>query len=454
MIVDLFVIGGGSGGVRAARIAAGLGARVGIAERRFWGGTCVNIGCVPKKLMSQGAELGAAMGEARGFGWDVAEAPHDFGAMMAAITAETTRLSGLYSGMLDDVGVTMMNGTARLTGPNSLMVDGHPIEARSIILAVGGAPVRAEFPGAELCAVSDDVFALKHLPPRVAILGSGYIAVEFACIFAELGAEVDLVYRQPLPLRGFDEEIREALAAALPARGVRLHPERVIAEVTAAGAARAVRLSDGTELAADFVLLATGRRAAAEGLGLDAAKIEMTRSGAIAVDEELRTSAPSVYAIGDAVDGVGLTPVAIAHGHVLAERLFGDGQRRWNFSDIPSAVFCSPPIGTVGLTEAAAAAARGETEIYVGRFTPLKHRISGRAGRQAVVKLVVNAADGRVLGAHMLGEDAPEIIQGMAVAMTAGATKRDFDQTIGVHPTAAEEFVTLRQMSRRVGMAR
>ena len=450
MEYDLFVIGGGSGGVRAARIAAGLGARVGIAERRFWGGTCVNIGCVPKKLMAQGAELGAALTEAGGFGWQVRGKGHDFGAMMAAIGAETQRLSGLYRGILEGAGVTMMEGSARLTGAHTVAVNGAEIGARHIFLAVGGVPVRPEFPGAALCAVSDDVFTLRDLPRRVAILGSGYIAVEFACIFAGLGAAVDLIFRQPLPLRGFDGELREALAAALPALGVRLHAGRMIASVETAGAARGVTLSDGTGMVADFVLLATGRMAAAGGLGLEAAGVALSPSGAIAVDEGLRTSVPSINAIGDAVDQVNLTPVAIAHGHVLAERLFGDGRRDWNFRDIPSAVFCSPPIATVGLTEEQAVA-RGETEVFVGRFTPLKHRISGRAGRQAVVKLVVDASDGRVLGAHMLGEDAPEIVQGLAVAMTAGATKRDFDRTIGIHPTAAEEFVTLRQMTRRVG---
>jgi glutathione reductase (NADPH) len=452
MDFDLFVIGGGSGGVRCARVAAERGARVAVAERRFWGGTCVNVGCVPKKLMVQGAEAGSAVGDARGFGWDTRQFSHDWGAMTAAIMGEVGRLSALYRTVLKGAGVTLFEADARLASANSVVVDGRTVTAETIVLATGGHPLRPEIVGAELGATSDDVFRLRHLPRRVTILGGGYIAVEFAGIFAGLGATVDLVYRQPLPLRGFDQEIREALSEGLAASGVRLHPARTIASLAREGQALLATTNDGHEILSDFVLFATGRGASTDGLGLDALGVAVGRDGAVVVDADRRTTVGNIYAIGDVVDHVNLTPVALAHGHILAERLFGEGRRGWNFDQVPTAVFSRPPIATVGLNEDQAAHG-GATDIYTTTFAPLKHRLTGRTGQRSLMKLVVDHASGRLLGAHMMGDDAPEIIQGLAVAITAGATKADLDRTIGIHPTAAEEFVTLRTVTRQVGHA-
>ncbi|MDE2201001.1 MAG: glutathione-disulfide reductase [Rhodospirillales bacterium] len=446
---DLFVIGGGSGGVRCARIAAGLGARVGVAEERFWGGTCVNIGCVPKKLMVMAAEYGAAAEDSRGFGWSSQRGAHDWARFIAAKDQEISRLNGAYRRLMDNAGCTVFEARAVFLDAHTLDVGGQRITARHIVIATGGRPVRPAFPGAEHCIVSDDAFSLPRLPERVTILGGGYIAVEFAGIFAGLGAQVDLVYRQALPLRGFDEDLREGLAEALAAGGITLHAGKTIASVEAIGEGRRVHLADGTMIDADLVFAAIGRAAYTEGLGLAAAGVETDGFGAVTVDAAGRSSAESIYAIGDVTDRLNLTPVAIAEGHALAERLFGAGPRHWHLDRVATAVFSSPPIGTVGLTEAEAAKL-GPADIYLARFTPMRHTLSGRA-RRTVMKLVVDQASGRVLGAHMLGEDAPEIIQGLSVAINAGATKADFDRTVGIHPTAAEEFVTLRTRTRVAG---
>jgi glutathione reductase (NADPH) len=448
---DLFVIGGGSGGVRCGRIAAGLGARVAVAEGRFWGGTCVNIGCVPKKLLVQAAEYGAWAEDARGFGWDIERRGHDWAALIAAKDREIARLSASYRTLLERAGVQVVEGEARFLDAHTLAVGEARITAERIVIATGGQPTRPAIPGAELGIVSDDAFYLPRLPARIVIMGSGYIAVEFAGIFRGLGAEVDLVYRQPLPLRGFDDDLREGLAEAMAAQGIRLHPRSVITEIVAEGEGRRASLSDGSALSADVVFFATGRVANTARLGLEQAAVATAPSGAVLVDEQGATSQPHIYALGDVTDRLNLTPVAIAEGHALAERLFGAGPRRWNFAAVPTAVFSSPPIATVGLSEAAAAA-RGPADIYLARFTPMRHNLSGRA-RRTLLKLVVDPVSDKVLGAQMLGEDAPEIIQGMAVAITAGARKADFDQTVGIHPTAAEEFVTLRTRTRVAGAA-
>lgn len=445
---DLFVIGGGSAGVRAARIAAGHGARVGIAECRFWGGTCVNVGCVPKKLLVQAAEYGAWAEDARGFGWDSARPAHDWAALIAAKDREIARLSSTYREMLEAVGVAVFEARARFESPNRIGIGEKSVAAERVIIATGGRPVRPEIAGAELGIVSDDAFYLPAMPRRIAIVGSGYIAVEFAGIFAGLGAETHLVYRQALPLRGFDPDLRTALAEALAAQGINLHPNTRPQAVAVTGekARRVLHLGGGRELEVDAVFFATGRVANTIGLGLAEAGIMPDANDAIPVGALWRTVQPNIFAIGDVTEGKHLTPVATAEGHALADALFGPGPRPFNFSAIPSAVFTNPPIATVGLAEDEAAK-RGPAEIYLTRFTPMRHNLTGRQ-RRTLMKLVVEPPRGRVLGVHMLGEDAPEIVQGLAVAMTAGATKADFDRTIGIHPTAAEEFVTLRTLAR------
>lgn len=448
---DLFVIGGGSGGVRCARIAAGHGARVAVAEEGAWGGTCVNVGCVPKKLMVMAAEYGGAFADSRGFGWSEAHPEHDWARLIAAKDKEIARLNAIYRGLMTNAGVSVFEARAVFVDAHTLDVGGRRVTAERIVIAVGGRPKPPEFPGAELAIVSDDAFHLPSLPKRIVVLGSGYIAVEFAGIFAGLGAEVDLIYRQPLPLRGFDEDLRLALDEALTAQGIRLHRGVTVAGVTAEGEARRVRLSDGGELVTDLVFSALGRMPHTAGLGLESAGVAVNEDGAVIVDDTLATSQPGIFAIGDVIDRLNLTPVAIAQGHSLADRLFGPGPRRWDLDRVATAVFTSPPIATVGLTEGEAAA-HGPADIYVARFTPMRHVLSGRA-RKALMKLVVDQASQRVVGAHMLGEDAPEIIQGLSIAINAGATKADFDRTVGIHPTAAEEFVTMRTRTRVAGAA-
>jgi glutathione reductase (NADPH) len=447
---DLFVIGGGSGGVRCARIASGHGARVAVAESRFWGGTCVNVGCVPKKLMVMAAEYGAAAADSHGFGWDTARPHHDWAALIAAKDREIARLNAIYSRLLDDSGCTAFDAHAAFLDAHTLDVGGRRVTAERIVIATGGAPVRGDFPGAAHSIVSDDAFYLKELPRRVVLLGGGYIAVEFAGIFAGLGAEVDLVYRQKLPLRGFDGDLREALAEALEGQGIRLHPGATIAAVAEADGVKRVTLGDGATIDADLVFTAVGRLPNTAGLGLERAGVKTDGFGAVCVDADRQTSAANIFAIGDVTNKLNLTPVAIAEGHALADRLFGAGEREWALETVATAVFSSPPIGTVGLSEEEAAA-RGPADIYVTRFTPMRHTLSGRA-RRTMMKLVVCQQTQRVLGAHMLGEDAAEIVQGLSIAITCGATKADFDRTVGVHPTGAEEFVTMRTRTR-VAMA-
>ena len=447
---DLFVIGGGSAGVRCARIAAGHGARVAIAEERFWGGTCVNVGCVPKKIMVQAAEYGMWAADAPAFGWEATAPKHDWAALARARDAEVARLSAIYKRLLAGVNATVFDARATLAGPGEVEVNGTRIRARHILIATGGTPARLPIPGAEHGLVSDDLFTLPELPKRVVVLGGGYIALEFACILKGLGAEVEVVYRAPLPLRGFDEDIRAALAEALTAQGIVLTPDATPTRITRTEAGLMLTLSSGYAREADAVFFATGRVPNTRGLGLEAAGVLTDARGAIRVDADHRTNVPGIYALGDVIDRVNLTPMATATGHALADTLFGGRPRHASYANVPTAVFTSPPIGTVGLTEAEAAE-QGPAEIYVTRFTPMRHTITGRAGRKTLMKLIVCARTRRVLGAHMLGEDAPEILQGIAIAIVAGATKEDFDRTIGIHPTAAEEFVTLRTPARTVG---
>jgi len=449
---DLFVIGGGSGGVRCARIAAGHGARVGVAEERFWGGTCVNVGCVPKKIMVQAAEYGMWAEDAAAFGWDITKGAHDWKRLAAARDAEVQRLSGIYSRLLLGAGATIFEARARFLDPHTIEVGDRRVTAERIVIATGGTPSRLDIPGAELAHVSDDLFTLPALPRRVVVIGGGYIAVEFAGILNALGAEVELMYRAPLPLRGFDEDIRSALAEGLTAAGIRLNPDVSPTRIARAGDELIVGMSNNFMRECDAVFMCTGRQAKTAGLNLDAAGVETRPDGSIIVDEDHATSAKHIHAIGDVLDRLNLTPVATAVGHALADTLYGGKPRKVSYQNVPTAVFSSPPIGTVGLTEAEAAAL-GPVDIYVTRFNPMRHTITKREGRRTLMKLVVCQSSQRILGAHMIGEDAGEIMQGIGIAVAMGATKADFDRTIGIHPTAAEEFVTLRTRTREAGVA-
>ena len=445
---DLFVIGGGSGGVRCARIAASHGAKVGIAEERYWGGTCVNVGCVPKKIMVQAAEYGAWARDSRGFGWDTTPGAHDWGALMAAKDHEIERLNGIYLKLLENSGVTSFEGRATFVDANTLTLDGRTVTADRIVIAVGGHPTWPDIEGADLGIVSDQAFFLPDMPKRVTLVGGGYIGIEFAGIFAGLGAEVDLLFRQRLPLRGFDHDIREALQHALTAQGIRVHPSVLLHKVEdLGGGQRRLHLTDGRIFDSDLVFFAVGRMPNTKNLGLDKAGVATSDTGAVIVDHDSTTSQPHIFAIGDVSNKMNLTPVAIAEGHHLADRLFSPrAPRNWSFDAVPTAVFSSPPIGTCGLTEEQAAS-RGPADIYVAQFTPMRHMMSGRK-RPTLMKLVVDQASQRVVGAHMMGDDAAEMMQAIGVAMNAGATKGDFDRTIGIHPTSAEEWVTLRTRTR------
>jgi glutathione reductase (NADPH) len=450
MDFDLFVIGGGSGGVRCARIAASHGARVGIAEERHWGGTCVNVGCVPKKLMVQAAEYAAWAKDSHGFGWNTVPGTHDWAALMAAKDAEIARLNGIYVKLLENSGVSWFFERAVFVDAHTLQVGERTITAERIVIAVGGDPVWPDIEGADLGIVSDQAFYLPDLPKRVTLVGGGYIGVEFAGIFRGLGAEVDLLYRQTLPLRGFDHELREALAEAMEAQGIKMHPSVLLhrLELLEDGSKR-LHLTDGRSFDSDLVFFALGRAPNTKRLGLDQAGVEVAANGAVIVDAENATTQKHIFAIGDVSNKMNLTPVAIAEGHHLADRLFGKHVRTWSFDAIPTAVFSVPPIGTCGLTEEDAAK-HGPVDVYVAKFTPMRHTLSGRP-RRTLMKLIVDQASQRVVGAHMIGDDAGEMMQGIGVAMTAGATKADFDRTIGIHPTSAEEWVTLRTRTRVSG---
>ncbi len=452
MDYDLLVIGGGSGGVRCARIAAMHGARVAIAEERHWGGTCVNVGCVPKKMMVQAAEYAGLIEDSHGFGWNTKPAQHDWAALMASKDAEIRRLNGIYVKLLENAGVTAFFERAVFLDAHTLQVGERRVTAERIVIAVGGHPLWPEIEGAEHGIVSDQAFALPDRPARVTMVGGGYIGVEFAGIFRGLGSEVDLLYRQRLPLRGFDHELREGLAAALTAHGIRLHPSVMLHRLERLpDGCRRLHLTDGRHFDSDLVFFAVGRVPNTRGLGLEAAGVTLAANGAVVVDSQNVTSQTHIFAIGDVSNRMNLTPVAIAEGHHLADRLFGTQVRSWSFTAIPTAVFSAPPIGTCGLSEEQAAE-RGPVDVYVANFLPMRHVLTGRP-RRTLMKLVVDQASQRVVGAHMLGDDAAEMMQAIGIAMTAGVTKADFDRTIGIHPTSAEEWVTLRTRTRVSGAA-
>jgi len=446
---DLFVLGAGSGGVRAARFAAGFGARVGIADPRPLGGTCVNVGCIPKKLLVYSAEFGHDLELASSFGWDLGPARFDWAQLLAHKNTEIMRLNAAYGSLLRDRGVDIYPVAARIEDPHTVVVDGQRRTARHLLIATGCAPQRPELPGAELALSSDEVFALPELPRSIVVIGGGYIAVEFASLFATLGVDTTLAYRGDLFLRGFDTGLREHLRDALRARGLHLAFNAVPLAIEARNDQRLTSFDDGREFSSDQVLLATGRAPRLDGLGLEATGVQRTQSGHLAVDALYQTHEPSILAIGDVTGGLQLTPVALAEGMAVARRLFAPDQYQpVDYSGIPTAVFSQPSFATVGLGEQAAAKAGHSLSIFESRFRPLRQVMSERSER-IYIKLVVDQQTDRVLGAHMVGPEAAEIIQGLAVAMKAGATKRHFDETIGLHPSVAEEFVTLREPVRQ-----
>ena len=453
---DLLVIGAGSGGVRCARIAAGHGARVGVVESRHWGGTCVNLGCVPKKLMVMASEYAAMVQDSHGFGWSTAPGTHDWPTLIAAQDREIKRLNGIYISMLEKAGISLFTGhaefvdghTLRIT-PSALAPTEQPrtITAERIVIATGSTPTKLDIPGAELAITSDQAFALPQRPERVIMIGSGYIGIEFAGIFAGLGSKVDLVYRRDLPLRGFDADMRTALADAIDARGITQHRHATPTRIARHGSELVLTLENGQTISADCIFMATGRRPKIDALGLGNTSVTTVDNGRIQVDGASETAHPGIYAIGDVTDRINLTPVAIAEGHNLADRLFGQAPpREWCYATTPKAVFFSPPLATVGLTEAEATQ-NGAVDIYLTSFNPMRYTLAGRVRRTAM-KLVVDQQSQKVVGVHILGDEAPEMLQAVAIAVTAGLTKADFDRTIGIHPTSAEELVTMRTRTR------
>jgi len=448
---DLFVIGAGSGGVRAARMAAGFGARVAIAEDRYMGGTCVNVGCVPKKLYVYASEFGKAFEDARGFGWDSSKPAFDWSTLRDNKKTEISRLNAIYRKLLGGANADIIDGRARLLDAHTVAVGEREYSAEKILIATGGWPHIPEFPGSDLAITSNEVFDLAHFPERLVIVGGGYIAVEFAGIFNGLGARVTQLYRGPLFLRGFDPDIRAHAAREIAKTGVDLRFEVNVESITRGRDGLALQLTDGTQLTADAVLYATGRVPHLEGLGLENVNIDLTEFGTIAVDEHFRTSESSIFAVGDVIGGMELTPVALAEGMAFARRQFGTPGQDVDYDFIPTAVFCQPNIGTVGFTEEEARAKFGHIRLFKANFRPMKHTISGR-DEQTFMKLIVDKASDRVVGVHMMGPDAGEIIQGIAIALKAGATKAIFDSTIGIHPTAAMQPTIALQWKNAMGI--
>ncbi len=441
---DLFTIGAGSGGVRASRLAGALGARVAIAEERYLGGTCVNVGCIPKKLLVYASEFGDDFEDAAGFGWTVRERRNDWPELIARKDREIERLNGVYRRLLEGAGVRIIEGHAVVVDAHTVAIEGRTYTAQTLLIATGGWPWKPAIAGVENAITSNEAFHLEALPRRVLIGGGGYIAVEFAGIFKGLGAEVIQVYRGPLFLRGFDDDLRTALAAEMRKRGIDLRFDASIAAIERGDGSLRARLNDSRSVEVDQVMLATGRIPHTRDIGLEEVGVELDRLGAIRVDPLSRSSVPSIYAIGDCTNRMNLTPVAIAEAHAFVDTVFRQNPRPMDYRGVPTAVFSQPNLGTVGLTEAEARERFTTIDVYRSTFRPLKHTLSGR-DEQTLMKLVVDRATDRVLGCHMIGPDAGEIIQGLAVALRCNATKAQFDATVGIHPTAAEEFVTMRE---------
>jgi glutathione reductase (NADPH) len=441
---DLLVIGAGSGGVRAARMAAGFGAKVAIVEDRYLGGTCVNVGCVPKKLYVYASQYGKGFEDARGFGWESTTPRFDWSMLRDNKKTEIARLNRIYRNLLEDSGAQLIDGRGKIVDAHTVAVGEQHYTADKILIATGGWPHIPHFPGSEYAVSSNEIFDLKRFPERIVIVGGGYIAVEFAGIFNGLGANTTQLYRGPLFLRGFDVDIRAHAAREIAKSGVDLRFEINVLSIKPRREGLEVELTDGSTLQADTVLYATGRKANLADLGIENVNVSVSEQGTIEVDAEFRTTEPGIFALGDVTGGTELTPVALAEGMAFARRNFGDREQSVDYDFIPSAVFCQPSIGTVGFTEEEAIARFGEIRLFKSGFRPMKHTISGR-DEKCFMKVIVDCATDRVVGVHMVGPDAGEIIQGIAIAMRAGATKSLFDTTIGIHPTTAEEFVTMRE---------
>ncbi len=442
---DLFVIGAGSGGVRASRIAASHGARVGICEDYRVGGTCVIRGCVPKKLLVYGSKFTHEFEDAPAFGWTMTPPSLSWPTLRDNVNKEVDRLNAVYLRLLDGAGVKLHMGRGRLMDRHTIQVGEETVTAEKILIATGGHPVIPSIPGGELAITSNEAFHLKELPRRIAIVGAGYIAVEFAGIFKGLGVEVDLVLRRDRVLRGFDEECRTAVHESLKESGIRMRTETEIGRIVQKGDNGPFEVNTplGGMFETDLVMYATGRAPNTKGIGLEKVGVQLDKVGAIAVDEWSKTTAENIWAVGDVTDRINLTPVAIMEGHCFADTVFGNKPRKPDHRNVPSAVFCQPEMANVGLTEEEAKRTLGELRIFTAAFRPMKYTLSGRQQR-TFMKLIVEAATDRVVGAHMVGDDAAELIQGLAVAIKAGATKAHFDATVGIHPTAGEEFVTMR----------
>ena len=440
---DLITIGAGSGGVRASRLAGGYGAKVAVCEEDRVGGTCVLRGCIPKKLLIYGAHYADYMEDAVNYGWTIEGASHDWTKLIANKNTELDRLNGIYLRILRDNNVDLKEGRGVLVDDHTVEIAGECLTAENILIAVGGRPTLPDIPGIEQVITSNEALELPKLPKRVVIVGGGYIAVEFAGIFSGLGVEVTEIIRADNILRGFDIDMRTSLFEEMEKRGIKILAETVVESIKKQGDTFSLRLGNDEILETDCVMYATGRRANTEGLGLEAAGVELNDNGSIIVDELNRTSQSHIYAVGDVTDRIQLTPVAIQEGHALADMLFNQDTRTTDYTNVPSAVFSTPPIATVGLTEEQARAEFGEVDIYDSNFKPLVHTLTGRDER-SVMKLIVEPKSDKVIGCHMMGIDAPEIIQGVAIAMKCGATKAQFDATTGIHPSSAEEFVTMR----------
>jgi glutathione reductase (NADPH) len=441
---DLFVIGAGSGGVRAARMSAGLGARVAVAEDRYLGGTCVNVGCVPKKLFVYASHYAEDFENAKSFGWSIGNTDFDWSTLIENKNNEIKRLNGVYKKILDNSGAETINGRAKIVDEHTVEVDGKNITAERILIATGGWPDIPEIPGKEHIISSNEAFFLDKLPEKIVIVGGGYIAVEFAGIFHGMGVDTTLLYRGPLFLRGFDHEIREALAEEMKKKGINVQFNSNISQIDKSGDELIATLENGEQITAGQIMYATGRKPMTDNLGLENVGVELDEKSAIKVNEHYQTNVSSIYAIGDVTNRVNLTPVALAEGMVLAKRFFGNEDKNVDYSDIPTCVFSQPNIGTVGLTEEEAIEKHDLIDIYKSKFTPMKYSLSDN-DEKTFMKLIVDRSSDKVLGVHMLGPDAGEIIQGIGIALKAGATKKVFDSTIGIHPTAAEEFVTMRE---------
>jgi glutathione reductase (NADPH) len=446
---DLLTIGAGSGGVAGSRRAAGYGARVAICEELRVGGTCVLRGCVPKKLLVYGAQFADAFADAAGFGWSVAPPRFDWPGLIVAKDQEIGRLSQIYINMLNNSGVTIIDGRGVVCDAHTVEVGGRTYTADKILVATGGHPTVPDIPGIEHVISSNEALDLPHLPRRIVIVGGGYIAVEFAGIFKGFGSEVVEIIRREELLYGFDDDLRVMLAQEMRNRGIEIHTRTQVARIVKAPReGYSVFTTIGQEISADLVMYATGRRPNTRGLGLAEAGVALDENGAVSVDEWQRSSVSNIYAVGDVTDRLNLTPVAIAEARAIAETLYNGNPIKMDHRDVPTAVFSQPPIGTVGLTEEEAHREHRDIDVYCARFKPMKNTLSGRDER-TFMKLLVDAATDRVVGCHMLGQDAPEIAQGLAVAIKCGATKRQFDETVGIHPSAAEEFVTMREKTVR-----